>query len=698
MTHIVVPEHHVILCTCTLGARSSGAFVEVISALGSVNWLLEVSAYLGAIEYAHTQQLLQHLLSQLELHEYALQVPRYHTAPVLGRVLQSVRNNAFLQHCRACYDAHNRRTTMAVQRPPSSLANSISPLSLDGALFCISEGSSMPGTPAIMTGSSSPVSTTGPVPITLTGRGQSMGVAALTEAITEAGDDAEFAAVLKKLSRFQAVPQDTVPAGAKDTSPATVSTTAGIAERLVSTASPNAPTSAGTESEQSSAPPLKVGGFNFASLSRAAKAPSTATSTAVPANPVIGAPSALDAFDVPAVRPAQRTTTSPVPSSGGFNFATATRPSRPQASASDLPATGTADPTSAVPSALDAFEAPPVRPTTRLVNPSAQRGGTSDRRSRGGAPLDLLGDGTDLFPPPVRPSRPSTTTASATSSGTQSVDNAAAVGSRDRGRGGASLDLLGDATDMFPPPVRPSRPAATTATGTGAPATTAASVEGSAAAGSRDTSRGGASLDLLGDAADMFPPPVRPSRPSTTTASATSTGTQSVDSTEAEGSADRSRGGASLNLLDDATDMFPPPVRPSRPATTTVSPTEAATSVNGAAAAGSRDRGRGGASLDLLGDATDLFPPPVRPSRPARTTATTTAPATGTHSGDSTVAAGNRDRGTGGASLDLLGDATDMFPPPVRPSRPAAATAAATATAAGTDSNSAPPDNEGTKE
>jgi hypothetical protein len=466
MTHIVVPEHHVTFCTCTLGARSSGAFVEVVSALGSVDWLLEVSAYLGTAEYAHTQQMVQELLSQLQLHECFLQVPRYHAAPVLGRVLQSVRSNAFLQHCRACYDAHNRRTAMAVQRPPSSLANSISPLSLDGALFCISEGSSMPGTPAIMTGSSSPVSTTGPVPITLTGRGQSVGVAALTEAITEAGDDAEFAAVLKKLSRFQAVPQDAVPAGAKDTSPATVSTTAGIAERLVSTASPNAPTAAGTESEQSSPPRPKASGFNFASLSRPAKAPSTATSTVISANSVVGAVSALDAFDVSAMRPAQRTTTPPAPSSGGFNFATAPRPSRPQSSASDIPATGTADPTSAVPSALDAFGAPPVRPTTRLANPSAQRGGTVDRRSRGGASLDLLGDATDMFPPPVRPSRPSTTTASATSTGAQSVDNAAAAGSRDRGRGGASLDLLGDATDMFPPPVRSSRPATTAPTAT----------------------------------------------------------------------------------------------------------------------------------------------------------------------------------------------------------------------------------------
>jgi hypothetical protein len=526
MTHVLVPEHHVTLCTSTLGAGSCGAFVEVVSALGSVDWLLEVSAYLGTTEYTQVQQMVQHLLSQLELHERALQVPRYHTAPVLGRVLESVRNNAFLQHCRACYDAHNRRTAMAVQRPSSSLANSISPLSLDGALFCISEGSSMPGTPAIMTGSSSPASISGAVPITLTGRGQSMGVAALTEAITGAGDDAEFAAVLKKLSRFQAVPQDTVPAGVKDTSPAAVGTTAGIAERLVSTASPNV-AAAGTESPQlSSPPPPKAGGFNFASLSRPAKAPSTATSTVMPANPVIGAPSALDAFDVPAVRPAQRTTTSPVPSSGGFNFATAPRPSRPQSSASDIPATGTADPTSAVPSALDAFGAPPVRPTQRVGNPSAQRGGTSDRRSRGGA----------------------------------------------------SLDLLGDTTDMFPPPVRPSRPASTTATGTGAPATTAASVDGAAAAGARDRGRGGASMDLLGDATDMFPPPVRPSRPSTTTASATSTGAQSVDNAAAVGSRDRGSDGASLDLLGNATGMFPPPVRQSRPITTTAAATATAAS------------------------------------------------------------------------------------------------------------------------
>jgi hypothetical protein len=454
----------------------------VVSTLGSVDWLLEVSAYLGATEYAQTQQLVQELLSQLELHEYALQVPRYHTAPVLGSVLESVRINAFLQHCRAGYDAHNRRTAMAVQRPASSLANCISPLSLDGALFCISEGSSMPGTPAIMTGSSSPASISGAVPIALTGRGQGIGVAALTEAITEAGDDAEFAAVLKKLSRFQAVPQDTVPAGVKDTSPATVGTSAGIAERLVSTASPNALT---TESEQSSPPRPKAGGFNFASLTRPAKAPSTATST-VSANPVIRAPSAPDAFDVPPLCPAQRTTTPPVPSSGGFNFATAPRPLRPQSSASDIPAAGTADPTSAVPSALDAFGAPPVRPTQRVANPSAQRGGTSDRRSRGGASLDLLGDATDLFPPPVRPSRPSNTTASATSTDTQGVDNAAAVGSRDRGRGGASMDLSGDATDMFPPPVRQSRPTTATAAAT---ATAAGTNSDTAQPGKEDTNK-----------------------------------------------------------------------------------------------------------------------------------------------------------------------------------------------------------------
>jgi hypothetical protein len=481
MTHVLVPEHHVTLCTCTLGAGRSGAFVEVISALGSVDWLLEVSAYLGTPEYAQTQQLVQHVLSQLELHEFALQVPRYHTAPVLGHVLESVRNNAFLQHCRACYDAHNRRTATAVQRPSSSLANCISPLSLDGALFCISEGSSMPGTPAIMTGSSSPASISGAVPITLTGRGQSMGVAALTEAITEAGDDAEFAAVLKKLSRFQAVPQDTVPAGVKDTSPATVGTSAGIAERLVSTA--------GTESEQSSPPRPKASGFNFASLSRTTKAPCTTASTAATAGPIVGAASALDAFDVPAMRPAQRTSTPPVPSSGGFNFATATRPSRPHSSASDIPATGTVDPTSAVPSVLDAFGAPPVRPTTRVANPSVQRGATSDRRSRGGASLDLLGDATDMFPPPVRPSRPAATTAAttATGAGTQSVEGAAAAGARDRGRGGASLDLLGDATDMFPPPVRQSRPAATTAsTATVRPAGTDST---SAQPGNEDTNK-----------------------------------------------------------------------------------------------------------------------------------------------------------------------------------------------------------------
>jgi hypothetical protein len=573
MTHVLVPEHHVTLCTSTLGAGSCGAFVEVVSALGSVDWLLEVSAYLGTTEYTQVQQMVQHLLSQLELHERALQVPRYHTAPVLGRVLESVRNNAFLQHCRACYDAHNRRTAMAVQRPSSSLANSISPLSLDGALFCISEGSSMPGTPAIMTGSSSPASISGAVPITLTGRGQSMGVAALTEAITGAGDDAEFAAVLKKLSRFQAVPQDTVPAGVKDTSPAAVGTTAGIAERLVSTASPNV-AAAGTESpQQSSPPPPKAGGFNFASLSRPAKAPSTATST-VSANPVIGAPSALDAFDVPAMRPAQRTTTPPAPSSGGFNFATAPRPSRPQSSASDILATGTVDPTSAVPSALDALEAPPVRPTQRVGNPSAQRGGTVDRRSRGGASLDLLGDATDMFPPPARPSRPATTasTATATCTGTHSVDS---VGAADRGRGGASLDLLGDATDLYPPPVRPSRPATTTASAT---SSSTQSVDNAAAVGSRDRGRGGASLDLLGDATDMFPPPVRPSRPSTTTASATSAGTQSVDNAAAVSRRDRGRGGASLDLLGDATDMFPPPVRPSRPTTTTAAATASAAS------------------------------------------------------------------------------------------------------------------------
>jgi hypothetical protein len=613
----------------------------VVSTLGSVNWLLEVSAYLGTTEYTQVQQMVQHLLSQLELHECALQVPRYHTAPVLGRVLESVRNNAFLQHCRACYDAHNRRTAMAVQRPASSLANSISPLSLDGALFCISEGSSMPGTPAIMTGSSSPASISGAVPIALTGRGQSMGVAALTKAITEAGDDAEFAAVLKKLSRFQAVPQDTVPAGVKDTSPTAVGATTGIAERLPTTASPNVAAAGAESPQQSSPPPPKAGGFNFASLSRPAKAPSTATFTVVPANPVIGAPSALDAFDVPAMRPAQRTTTSPASSSAGFNFASTARPSRPQASASDLPATGTVDPTSAVPSALDAFGAPPVRPTQRVANPSAQRGGTSDRRGRGGASVDLLGDATDMFSPSVRPSRPATTTASTSAA---SVEGAAAAVRTDRGRGGVSLDLLGDATDMFPPPVRPSRHAATTAATT-VTATGTHSVEGAAAAGSRDRGRGGASLDLLSDATDMFPPPVRPSRPSTTTATGT---------------------GA--------------------PATT-------AARVEGAAAAGSRDRGRGGASLDLLGDATDMFPPPVRPSRPTTATASTTA--TGV---EGAAALGSRDRGRGGASLDLLGDATDMFPPPARPSRPTTATAAATATAASKDSNSAPSGNEGTTE
>jgi hypothetical protein len=688
MTHIVFPELRVNLFTCTVGASIGGAFGEVVSALGSADWLLEVSAYLGTAEYAQTQQLVQHLLSQLELHEYALQVPRYHAAPVLGRVLQSVRNNAFLQHCRACYDAHNRRTAMAVQRPSSSLANSISPLSLDGALFCISEGSSMPGTPAIMTGSSSPASINGAVPIALSGRGQSMGVAVLTEAITGAGDDAEFAAVLKKLSRFQAVPQDTVPAGVNDTSPAAVGTTAGIAERLVSTASPNAPTAAGTETEQSSPPRPKAGGFNFASLSRPAKAPSTATSTAATAGPIVGAASALDAFDVPATRPAQRTSTPPAPSSGGFNFATATRPSLPQSSASDIPATGTADPTSAVPSALDAFGAPPVRPTTRVANPSAQRGGTSDRRNRGGASLDLLGDASDMFPPPVRRSRPaiSTVTPTATTTAT-GVEGAAALGSRDRGRGGASLDLLGDATDLFPPPVRPSRPTTTTAS------TTAASVEGAAAADDKDRGRGGASLDLLGDATDMFPPPVRSSRPTTTTASTTAA---SVEGAAAADDKDRGRGGASLDLLGDATDMFPPPVRPSRPASTTATgtgaPATTATGVEGAAAAGSRDRSRGGASLDLLGDATDLFPPPVRPSRPATTTASTTA--TGV---EGAAAVGSRDRSRGGATLDLLGDATDMFPPPVRSSRPTTATVSTTPTAAGSDGNSAQPAKEDTK-
>ena len=76
---------------------------EALSILGSVDWLLEVGAYLGAKHYAFVLESVQTFLAHCHMHQVLLNTALYNTPAVRKLFVQQVRTNPFWRYSTLCH-------------------------------------------------------------------------------------------------------------------------------------------------------------------------------------------------------------------------------------------------------------------------------------------------------------------------------------------------------------------------------------------------------------------------------------------------------------------------------------------------------------------------------------------------------------------------------------------------------------------
>ena len=374
-------------CYFTNNAHTEGhgGVIELASVLSSADWLLQVALFTGAEEYKLALLSLQEFCGHTDLPDMAAELAQFTKGPALQFVLQSMQRNGFRQHCQRSYEESTRLEGLGLLLPTPTERTPTSPGGSSPAAVV-----SVPPTPTVLSASNSMLD------------------------LSLATDDPEYTHALRNAARFQLLSS-------------TPSPTIGIEGIAVvgasSTPSPSiaAPRGSG-ELAQHSPPAFRMnGGFNFSSVSRpTAKLSANAE---LPPAPVRRLPPHSPA---PVRTSTGRRTGASLDLLGdGFDmFPSPVRPSRPAAATSEAPPA--TDPHLAAPAPEDTAPPPGLSGFNFSAVSNAKKDDTAEASSsssrpvsvstartsssvpsgrRTGAPLDLLGDSFDMFPPPVRHTR-----------------------------------------------------------------------------------------------------------------------------------------------------------------------------------------------------------------------------------------------------------------------------------------------------